>query len=84
MLGKIESNRKGGQQSKHLHLSGYEFEQTPRNSEGQGSLACCSPWSPRVRYDLVTEKQQFNMDMVQVDPSSLRPYVSAEGVYQLG
>ena len=31
----------------------------------------------------MTEQQQFNMDMVQVDPSSLRPYVSAEGVYQL-
>ena len=21
-----------------------EFEQTPGDSEGQGSLACCSPW----------------------------------------
>ena len=25
-------------------LNGHEFEQTPRDSEGQGSLACCSPW----------------------------------------
>ena len=24
-------------------LNGYEFEQTPGHSEGQGSLACCSP-----------------------------------------
>ena len=24
-------------------LNGYEFEQTPGDSEGQGSLACCSP-----------------------------------------
>ena len=24
-------------------LNGHEFEQTPRDSEGQGSLACCSP-----------------------------------------
>ena len=24
--------------------NGNEFEQTLRNSEGQGSLACCSPW----------------------------------------
>ena len=23
---------------------GYDFEQTPGNSEEQGSLACCSPW----------------------------------------
>ena len=28
----------------HL-LIGYEFEQTPGEGEGQGSLMCCSPWS---------------------------------------
>ena len=28
-------------------LNGYEFEQTLGISEGQGSLACCSPWGPR-------------------------------------
>ena len=28
----------------HYQLSGHEFEQTPGDSEGQGSLACCSPW----------------------------------------
>ena len=28
----------------HHWLSGYEFEQTPRDSEGQGSLAFYSPW----------------------------------------
>ena len=26
----------------HHQLSGHEFEQTPRDSEGQRSLACCS------------------------------------------
>ena len=25
-------------------LNGHEFEQTLGHSEGQGSLACCSPW----------------------------------------
>jgi len=30
---------------RHHQLNGHEFEQTPRDSEGQGSLACCSPWS---------------------------------------
>ena len=29
----------------HHRLNGYEFEQTLGDSEGQGSLACCSPWS---------------------------------------
>ena len=28
----------------HHQLNGHEFEQTPRDGEGQGSLACCSPW----------------------------------------
>jgi len=28
---------------RHQWLNGLEFEQTPRDSEGQGSLACCSP-----------------------------------------
>ena len=25
-------------------INGHEFEQTPGDSEGQGSLVCCSPW----------------------------------------
>ena len=25
-------------------LNGHEFEQSPRDGEGQGNLACCSPW----------------------------------------
>ena len=29
----------------HHRLSGHEFEQTLGDSEGQGSLVCCSPWS---------------------------------------
>ena len=28
----------------HHPLNGHEFEQTLRESEGQGSLVCCSPW----------------------------------------
>ena len=28
----------------HHQLNGHEFEQAPGDSEGQGSLACCSPW----------------------------------------
>ena len=28
----------------HHRLYGYEFEQTRGDSEGQGSLVCCSPW----------------------------------------
>ena len=28
----------------HHRLKAREFERTPGDSEGQGSLACCSPW----------------------------------------
>ena len=28
-------------------LNGHEFEQTPGDTEGQGSLGCCSPWGHR-------------------------------------
>ena len=36
-------------------LNGHEFEQILGDSEGQGSLVCCSPWGHRVRHDLPTE-----------------------------
>ena len=28
----------------HHRLNGHEFEQAPEVGDGQGSLACCSPW----------------------------------------
>ena len=28
----------------HHRLDGHEFEQASGGGEGQGSLACCSPW----------------------------------------
>ena len=31
--------------ARHHWLDGHEFEQTPGDSEGQGSLTCCNPWS---------------------------------------
>ena len=35
----------------HHRLNGHEFEQALGDSEGQGSLACCSSWGRRVRND---------------------------------
>ena len=32
---------------RHHRLNGREFEQTLGDGEGQGSLACCSPWGRR-------------------------------------
>ena len=47
----------------HHWLNGHESDQTLGDCEGQGSLACCSPWGQqRIRHDLVTEQQQvFNV-----------------------
>ena len=45
---KTEDKRRRGTEDEmvgwHHPLNGYEFEQIPGDSEGQGSLACCSPW----------------------------------------
>ena len=40
----------------HLRLDGHEFEQTPGDGEGQGSLTCCSPWGQKESD--MTEQQQ--------------------------
>ena len=49
MLGKIEGGRKRGETEDEMvgwnhRLNGHEFEQFLGEGEGQGSLACCSPW----------------------------------------
>ena len=41
----------------HHQFNGHEFEQIPKDSEGQGSLVCCSSWGHRVRHDLATENK---------------------------
>ena len=40
-------------------LNGHEFEQALGDGEGQGSLACCSPWG-RTELD-ITEQLNKNM-----------------------
>ena len=51
MLGKIEGKGEGVTEDEvvgwHHRLNGHEFEQTPGDSGGQRSLACCSPWGHR-------------------------------------
>ena len=55
LTGKNPNSRKDlGQEEKRVtehemvgyfhQLNGHESEQTPGNSEGQGSMACCNPW----------------------------------------
>ena len=38
-------------------LNGHEFEQTPGDGEGQGSLACCSPWGHK-QSDTIEQQQE--------------------------
>ena len=63
MLGKIEGRKRRGAAEYemagwHHWLHGHELEQPPGVGEGQGSLACCSPWGRRVRHNWATEQQQ--------------------------
>ena len=57
----------------HHQFNGYEFEQALGDGEGQGSLACCSPWSQRVRHDWVTELNWVCLCQSQSPNSSLSP-----------
>ena len=57
----------------HHRLNGHEFEQTPGDGEGQGSLACCSPWG---RKESDTTKQLNNNNRERgFSPSSILIYV---------
>ena len=37
---------------------------TGMKSDGQGSLACCSPWGRKVRHDWMTEQQQWSQTSI--------------------
>ena len=43
----------------HYRLDGHEFEQALGDGEGQGSLACCSPWGCR-RSDMTEQLKNNN------------------------
>ena len=50
----------------HHRLNGHEFEQTQGNSDGQGSMVCCSPWGHK-ELDMSEQLNNDNM-MVLVGP----------------
>ena len=61
ILGKIEGRRRRGWQRMRwldgIRVNGHDFEQALGDGEGQGSLACCSPWGCR---ELDTTKKLNN------------------------
>ena len=86
MLGKIEGKRRRGWEDEmagwHHQRNGHEFEWTLGVGDGQGGLACCSPWG---RKELDTTEQlnwndndlKFkvqNHSYVQTNLIILKPY----------
>ena len=75
MLGKTEDRRRRTTEDEvvgwHHQLNGHEFEQTWGDSEGQRSLARCSPWGHRVGQDLVMEQQQHGNQSAQLTSRAL-------------
>ena len=47
----------------HHRLNGHVFEQTPGAGEGQGSLACCSPWG-RKESDTTERLSCTELDLI--------------------
>ena len=45
----------------HHRLDGHEFEYAPGVGEGQGSLACCSPWG-RKDQDMTEPLKQTELN----------------------
>ena len=54
--GKDSEQEKGATEDEmtgwYYQLNRHEFKQTPEDSEGQGSLVCCSPWVSAVSHKM--------------------------------
>ena len=55
-------------------LNGHEIEQAPGDGEGQGSLACCSPWGHKESGRTEQLNNNFMFLMVKV-PSVFQRFV---------
>ena len=64
----------------HHQLNGHEFEQAPGDSEGQGGLACCSPWGRRdsdTTEQLKNNKSPTHPDTVIIQKDTCTPVFTA-------
>ena len=64
----------------HYRLNGHEFEQAPGDDEGQGSLACYSPWSHKESDTVVTEQQQPPDTQSQTNLAKLLPLFASPDI----
>ena len=64
---RLKAKGEGGSRVKQNHqLNGHEFEQTPGDGEGQGSLACCSQWGQKTNQTWLSEWTRTAFFMVQL------------------
>ena len=71
-----DAGKDGGQEEKgtteykmvwwHHWLNGHEFEQAPGDGEGQGSLACCSPWGCKES-DMTERLKNNNSNYISIN-----------------
>ena len=54
----------------HHQLNGHEFEQALGDGEGQGSLACCSPWGCKES-DMTEQLNNNNKDVKKCPQSKV-------------
>ena len=52
----------------HHRLDGHEFEHAPGVGDGQGSLACCSPWDRKELDTTVTELTDRLVALINIGP----------------
>jgi len=53
----------------HHQLDGHEFEQAPGDGEGQGSLACCSPWVHK-ELDMTEQMNNITTPIININKNS--------------
>ena len=77
MLGKIEGRRRrwvteDEMVGRHHRFNGHEFEQTLGDSEGPGSLTCCSPWGHKES-DMTEQLKNEQQKMKALANSKIQP-----------
>ena len=58
----------------HHELNGQEFEQTPGDSEGQGSLVCCNPCGHKESDTAQQLNKNYNKAIKRYKPTGQKVY----------
>ena len=83
MLGKIEGRRRRGMTEDemvgwHHRLNGHDFEQVLGAGDGQGSLACCSPWGCK-EWDTTKRRNWLKLEFRTKFTMQQRNYIRTKG-----